>query len=85
MVAVLADLRMEEGIGHFKDLRRFERVVKPYGLTLRVESHVKILHKGRVVYSMSLSPHGGRECENSIADLVKMGYLPKELKKIRIR
>lgn len=70
---------------HFKNLRRFERVVKPYGLTLRYESHVKVIHEGRVIYSMAASPRGARECENSIADLVKMGYLPRELKKIRIR
>lgn len=70
---------------HFKRLRKFEKAVKPYGLTLKYENHVKVIKNGTVIYSMSLSPTGAHACEASIRDLVRMGHLPSELKRLRIR
>ena len=70
---------------HKKNVKRFAKLARPFGLELEISSHIKIRRGGVTVGMLSGSPRGVREIENEVRRLVKKGHLPESFREHRFR
>lgn len=62
-----------------KEFKRLSRAIQPYGLTIvigRKHKHIKNA-EGNNIYHMSSMPSCQFAFENTLHDLIKLGYVPK--------